>query len=132
MNQVDLHNNIRVSVALEPQTIDADTTTVGEIIDRQGFASLEFVVFAGTLADGTFTAALTEGDADDLSDGTTVAAGDLLGSLPVVDESGEIKRVGYRGTKRYVRLSVVSTSTTDGGPLGATAVQSGARNNPVT
>jgi hypothetical protein len=132
MNQVDLHNNISVAIALEAQTIDSDTTTEGEIIDRQGFESLEFVLATGEVTDGDFTPVLMHGEEDDLSDETEVSAEDLemLGTLEALDESGAITKVGYRGIKRYVRLDVESANTDDGGVVGATAVLSGARNNP--
>jgi hypothetical protein len=137
----DLHNNIKVTTVLAPVTIDSDTTTAGEVIDTQGFDSLEFVLQAGALTDGVFTAALAESDtvdeSGDLTSEGVVAASDLIGSLPSVendasDESGLSKKVGYRGRKRYVRLDVVSTGTDDGGVVGAIAIQEGARNNPVS
>lgn len=137
----DLHNNIKVSTALAPVTIDSDTTTEGEVIDRQGFESLEVVLQAGALTDGTFTVALAEADeideSGDLVDESVVSAEDLIGSLPVLlsdgetDNSGGVAKVGYRGSKRYIRADVVSTDTTDGGILGALVIQGDARNNPV-
>jgi hypothetical protein len=64
-------------------------------------------------------------------------ADDLLGTLPVLqnddgDDSGLTKKVGYKGSKRYLRFDVVSTATTDGGIVGALAVQDSARNAPVS
>lgn len=137
----DLHNNISVTAALAPATINSDTTTEGVVIDRQGFESLEFAFQAGALTDGIFTAALAEADAVDgegaLVDESTVAAADLLGSLPVLSADGEdddsevVRKVGYRGGKRYVRFDVVSTETDDGGVVGATAILGNPRNSPV-
>jgi hypothetical protein len=138
--QKDLHDNIKASTALEAQVIDSDTTTEGEVIDTQGFESLEFLMSAGELADGVFTAVLMESDevdeSDELVDPTSVDAGDRLGDLPVLqnddgDDSGLTKKVGYIGGKRYVRLDVASTGTTDGGIINAIAAQGSARNAPV-
>jgi hypothetical protein len=33
-----------------------------------------------------------------------------------------VKRIGYRGHKRYVRLSIVSAGVTTGATIGATAI----------
>lgn len=131
----DLHNNIRVSTALAAVSIDSDTTTEGEVVDRQGFESLEFVFHAGALTDGTFTLALSESDeidgGGDLVGETEVAEEDLLGSLPALLVGGEVAKVGYRGSKRYIRADVVSTDTDAGGIVGVLAIQGDARNNPV-
>jgi hypothetical protein len=133
LGQKDLHNNLKVSVALESQTIDSDTNTDGEIIDVQGFGSLEIVFQTGDLADGAFACHLYHGDDDGLSDAALVLAADLIGSEPSFDDSEfqTVKSVGYKGAKRYVRARVVSTSTTDGGVLSALAIQGSARNAPV-
>ncbi len=129
----DLHDNIKVTAVLAPATIDSDTTTAGAIIDTQGFESLEFVVQAGAIADGAFAGALAESDAANMAGETVVAAASLLGTVPSFadTEGGLVKKVGYRGTKRYVRLDLVSTDTDDGGLFGAIAVQSNPRNSPV-
>lgn len=134
MNQKDLHDNLRLSVALETQTIDSDTDTDGEIIDVQGFESLEVAFQAGELTDGDFECLLMESNADDMTGATEVAAADLIGSAPTFDdtESHEVKSVGYKGSKRYIRPRVTSTNTDDGGVMGAMAVQGSARNSPVS
>jgi hypothetical protein len=132
--QKDLHDNLKISVALEAQLIDADDDFDGEIIDVQSFESLEFAVQAGGIDDGTFDATLFESDADDMTGATEVAAADLFGSLPSFDDgdSNTVQKFGYRGSKRYVRLRVTSDSTTDGGTIGALAIQGAARNAPVS
>ncbi len=134
MNQKDIHDNAKISPALEPQVIDSDTNTDGEILDVQGFDSLEIAVQTGELADGAFACALYHGDDDALGDAALVLAADLIGDAPAFDdtESNTAKKVGYKGAKRYVRLRVASTGTTDGGILSAMAVQGAARNAPVS
>lgn len=137
----DLHHNIDARTVLAPVTVDSDTTTAGEVIDLQGFESVEFILTAGALADGVFALELAAADAvdenGDLVDEVAVTSADeLLGSLPSVqnddeDESGVSKRVGYRGEKRYVRADVASTETDAGGIVGVVAVLGDARNNPV-
>ncbi len=136
----DLHNNIKVTTVLAPAVIDSDTDTDGAVIDTQGFESLEFALTAGELTDGVYAAEFEESDelaeGGDLDGGTEVAAEDLLGAAPSFDfeeeaDPGATKKVGYIGSKRYVKLIVASTGTDDGGIIGAIAVQSNAHNSPV-
>jgi hypothetical protein len=42
-----------------------------------------------------------------------------------------VKKVGYRGPKRYSRIKFVQTGATTGGFLAALAVQGHAKNAPV-
>lgn len=123
----DLHHNLNLTTALNTAAIGSNTTTNGAIIDTKGFSSLEFAIKSGTLTDGTYTPALTEGDASDLSDGTAVAAGDLLGTIAgatfAATDDNKVKKIGYTGGKRYVRLSLVTTGVTTGGTIGAIAIQ---------
>ena len=131
----DLHNNIAVDLVLAPIVIDADATTAGAVVDRQGFESLEFALATGELADGAFALALAHSDTvdedGDLVGEAAVGASDIIGALPELDESGAVGKVGYRGSKRYVRADIVSTTTTDGGPISAIAIKGNPRNAPV-
>jgi hypothetical protein len=129
----DLHHSIGASTALAPQTITTAAVD-GAIIDVSGFDSLSFVVTSGTVTDGTsYTASLTEGDAANLSDGTTVAAGDILGTLPVfaAADDNTTKRCGYVGNCRYVRLTLTPVGATSGGVFSAVAVQGHPASAPV-
>lgn len=130
----DLFNNVAIKNALNTQAIATDTTTAGAIIDTAGFESLTFAVQSGTLTDGSYTVLLQEGDNSDLSDAEAVADADLLGteagaSFALADDN-KVTKIGYSGTKRYVRLSIVSAATTTGGTLGAVAILGHARYNP--
>jgi hypothetical protein len=134
MASKDLHNNIKVTPAINPAAaIAANGTTTSAIIDTQGFESLEMVAQSGVITDGTFTGTLFEGDAANMSDEAAVAAGDLLGSNPVFAAAANnlTKKVGYRGNKRYVRIKFVQAGATTGGFLTAIAVQGAAKNAPV-
>ena len=131
----DLHNNIKAEVALDTTSISSDTTTAGNIIDMQGFGSVEFVMQSGTLTDGTYTPLIEEGDASNLSDAAAVADSDLLGTEAAAafasTDDNAVNKIGYIGNKRYVRLSIVSASTTTGGTLSAVSVKSNAGDLPV-
>ncbi|MCA8975802.1 MAG: hypothetical protein KDC98_13855 [Planctomycetes bacterium] len=126
-------------VAVAPQTqTNADTAFVSAIIDMADLVALEFVIMLGTLTDADVTGAvlLEEGDASDLSDNTAVADIDMLptpnNSSAVAPEAqaaftfaddGLIKKLGYVGTKRYVRLTVTPTGNNSGAlPIAVLAV----------
>lgn len=131
----DLHNNIANRPALNPQAITTNTTVNGAIIDLAGFNSAEFLVQSATLTDGTFTPSITEGNAANLSDGTVTAAADLLGLIAsatfVATEDNAVKKLGYAGTKRYIRLNVTTTGVTSGGTIAAQVVLGNPQHAPV-
>ncbi len=136
MAQSDLHNNLEKAVALNVTAISSDTTTNGNIIDMQGFDSLEFFILSGTLTDGSYAVLIQHGDDSGLSDAADVADDYLLGTEAgaafVAADDNEVHKIGYVGDKRYVRLSIVSTSTSSGGTLGAVAIKGHGENKPHT
>jgi hypothetical protein len=125
MASFDLHNDVLGAVALNTAAITSSTTTAGNIIDMSGFEGLEFFIQSGARTDGTYTPLIEEGDEDDLGDAAAVADENLLGTeaAAAVAAANTVKRIGYRGHKRYVRLSIVSTGVTSGATVGATAVK---------
>lgn len=120
----DSHNNVFGQVAVNNGAISSSTTTAGNIIDTQGFNSLEFFLQVGARTDGTYTLSMEHGDAANLSDTATPAADDIVGTLAATAASAAnaVKRVGYVGNKRYVRVNIVSTSVTSGATAGVLAV----------
>jgi hypothetical protein len=120
-----LHDNVEVRRAISPTRVADNTAQVSQIIDMQGVHSLEFVVAYGTLADAdaTFTALVEHGDNSALSDAAT-AASFLLGSVPSTTFAGDdtVKKVGYIGNKRYVRLTITPAANTGNADLSAVAL----------
>ena len=132
--QKDLHHNIDDRVALNPQAISTNTTTAGAIIDTSGYESIEFLTYTKAVTDGTYTVKLEEGDDAALSDAAVIASDYVLGTLPalVAADDNAVARVGCLPTKRYVRLSLVSTGVTTGVDIaGALAVLGNPANAPV-
>ncbi len=131
--EMDLSSSLDPQVAFDSQAITSDTTTNGNIIDSQGYESLDFSILSATLSDGTYTAQLQHGDDSGLSDASVVASDDYIGDLPVFadTEDNAVKHVGYVGKKRYVRLNIVSASTTSGGTLAAIAIRGNAKSRPT-
>lgn len=128
----DLYNQLNCLEGFASQTISTDTTTSGAIIDLQGAMGVLWAIFSATITDGTYTPVIQEGDASNLSDAAAVADADLLGSAETGQEAAAaftssddntVKTIGYLGVKRYVRLQLVSASTTSGGVLGAVAIR---------
>ncbi|HTE48256.1 MAG TPA: hypothetical protein VK636_23625 [Gemmatimonadaceae bacterium] len=137
MAQKDLHNNIKVSRAISPTRATDNTALVSQIIDTQGYESLEFAIAVGTIADAdaTFATTMDEGDASNLAGSNAVAAADLLGSYAgssfVFSNDDTVYKLGYRGTKRYVRLTITPSLNTGNADISALAIQSHARHAPV-
>lgn len=132
----DLKSNLKTSRAISPAAILAGNGTLtSEIIDTKDFGSVLFAIMSGVLTDATYTCNLYEGDASDMSDETVVATADLLGQSAGFtfssSEDNTVKKVGYRGSKRYVRLKIVQSGATTGGYINALAIQGHAKSAPV-
>lgn len=126
----DLHNNVKVSRAISPISVADNTAQVSEIIDTQGYESLEFVIATGSIADAdvTFAVLVEEGDASNLSDAAAVADADLLGTEALAgfqfDDDDSAKKIGYSGDKRYVRLTITPANNASAALMSCLAVQS--------
>lgn len=124
----DLHNNINVKRVISPVSVADNTAQVGQIIDRQGYQSLEYVIATGSLADAdaTFAVTLQEGDDSGLSDAATVAAADLLGTTTlasfVFSDDDKCFKLGYKGNKRYTRLTITPAANASAALISAVAV----------
>lgn len=133
---MDLHNTIDVKRVLSPVSVSDTTAQVGQIIDRAGFAAAEFIILTGSLADAdaTFTVLLEEGAAANMSDATAVADADLIGTEVLAgfqfDDDNECRKLGYKGLKRYLRLTITPVANASAALLAATCILSGAAAGP--
>ncbi|MBP3958350.1 hypothetical protein J8F10_24135 [Gemmata sp. G18] len=140
----DFTNRIQVKRVISPVTqTNSDTALVGQIIDRQGFESVTFVIATGGLtdADATFTVLLEEGDNSALSDNTAVADADMISQSTSAPETAasftfthddQVRKLGYIGTKRYLRLTITPSGNNSGAaPLCAMALLANATMQPV-
>lgn len=124
----DLHNNLDFKRAISPVSVADNTPAVSQIIDRTGYGALEFVILTGALADAdaTFTVLVEHGDAANLSDATAVADEDLLGTEVVAGftfaDDDKVRKIGYRGVMRYVRLTITPANNASGALLSAVAI----------
>ena len=119
----DLFSNIKKMVGLNIQTIATDTTTVGNIVDLKNWGSCVVGIDMGTLTDGDYVLLLEDGDNASLTDAAVVTDANLRGteagaSFTADSDDDKTSKLGYIGKKRYVRMSIVSTSTSSGAVLG--------------
>lgn len=137
--QTELNSVIHQVRAISPGAITAGNATLtSQIIDRAGYESLDFLFASGTITDSTFTITIYESDDSGMSGETAVAAADLLGLAAgtntftfVAADDDLVKKVGYKGNKRYVRAKAVQSGATTGGYLCAVAMQGNPRVAPV-
>lgn len=123
----DLMNNINVKRVLSPVSVADNTAQVGEVVDGQGAASLTYIIATGSLGDAgaEFTALLEECDT---SGGTytAVADGDLIGTEALASfiqsDDNKCFKLGYKGAKRYTRLTITPTNNATAALIAAVAL----------
>lgn len=116
----DLFNIINPKAAIAPAAAITDNTAAASgWIDRQGYQSLTFLIITGTDADtdATFAVTLQDADASDQSDAAAVtSANALLGTLALAGytfaDDAKCFKVGYRGAKRYTKLTITPSNNT--------------------
>lgn len=122
----DTKNSMDAVTTLAPAARTAVANGTG--VDLANFDGALVVFQVGAITDGTHTPKIQE--SDDNSTFTDVSAEDLIGSLTDL-ASNVNQRVGYVGTKRYIRAAVNVSGATNGGMYGALVVRSHARKYPV-
>lgn len=133
----DMTNTIDIKRVISPVSVADTTAQVGQIIDRQGFDALTYVIATGSIADAdaTFTVLLEEGDAANLSDAAAVADANLIGTELLAgfqfDDDNECRKLGYKGSKRYTRLTVTPVANASAALLSAVAVLGHPRLSPT-
>ena len=133
----DLHDSIHTVQVLAPVSFANNTPLVGAIVDRSGYDSLEYSISLGANAGsaGTYTALLEEGDAANLSDAATVAAGDMRGTIAntswAYTDVNKTRKIGYGGSKRYSRLTITPAANVAAVLASVTAILGNPVNAPT-
>lgn len=135
----DIKNCTGVVNLLAPQDT-ADTDTKTSILDLAGFESALMIAHIGVItgvdASNYLTLKLQESATTADADFTDVAAADIEGAFTVIDSTSEdvvVQAVGYKGSKRYIRLLMDWTGTAVTAALvGAIGVVGHGRHNPVS
>lgn len=129
----DAYSNLLVKNTLTPaaRTASGNGTTVDRAEDSSMFQDALVVISVGTVTDGTHTFEVQH--SDDNSSWAAVADADLQGTEPAVTSSTDetVYELGYKGSKRYVRVAVTVATATTGGLYGAQVVLSNPRVAPV-
>jgi hypothetical protein len=114
-------SNIQVKRGISPQYVLDSSALVSQIIDRQGFDALSFLIATGSIGDAnaTFAVLVEDGDDSGLSDAAAVADDELVSQTPGTapetaaafqfDDDNEVRKIGYIGNKRYVRVTITPT-----------------------
>jgi len=117
----DLHNNIHPVPLIVPVAARTDNTAiVSAIIDTYGYESCELVLVTGTNtdADATFAVLVEDGDNSSLTDNAAVADAQLIGTEALAGftfaDDNECRKIGYKGNKRYVRMTVTPSGNDSG------------------
>ena len=130
----DLHNIVADKVVIAAVAIGTTGTgQAGKIIDTQGYGGVEFIFNYGTITatNAVFTPVCKEGDVTGAM--TSVADADLLGTELLAGiaagtprtsgvNKNVTKRLGYKGYKRYVQISKLSSTITAATPVSVSAV----------
>lgn len=135
----DLANHIEVRRAISPAAATADNTPfVSQILSVAGFSSVMFAIALGAIADAdaTFTVLVEHGDQANLSDAAAVPDTQLTGTEAAAgfkfDDDNKVRKIGYVGSKAYVRLTVTPVNNTGNVFLSAIAILSYARYGMLT
>lgn len=126
---MELHNSIEVRRAISPVSgAGSDAAQVSQIIDRRNYEGVEFIIALGALddANATFAVLVEDGDAANLSDNAAVDDAQLLGTEAAAsfqyDSDNGVRKIGYVGAKRYVRLTITPTGNTGAWLVSAVAL----------
>jgi hypothetical protein len=128
-----LHDVVKIIRVIPPVAIGTTGTgQTGKVIDRRGYRGVEFAIAYGAITStlAVFTPIMKEGDvtgtltsvADADMDGTEAGAGIAAGARTSNSNKLVTKRVGYKGMKRYVSISKLSSTATAGTPVGVDAI----------
>jgi len=131
MSTQEIFNELLPALALNQQAIVSNTTTVGNIIDTYNAdKGIKIDLFSGVITDGVFVPLFEESDdvafatSNDVADINIVPVkigtiwyktGQEAISQFILTDDNIIRSFGLIGTKRYIRLSMISTGVTSGG-----------------
>ncbi len=107
--------NDETKIGLNIQAISSSTTTAGNVIDTKGYKDAKVIVTMGACTDGTLTPLVQECDTSGGSY-TDVTDDFLLGTEAgaAVSAANTTGTVGVTLTKRYLKVSGVSSAVTSG------------------
>lgn len=113
----DLMNRLHVLPAFVPAAAVVDNTAqVSAVVDLKGFSSCMLAFVTGNDADADATFSVLIEDSDDNVAFGAVSAVYLDGTAALAGytfaDDGETRKIGYVGTKRYVRATITPANNT--------------------
>lgn len=122
----DLQSNVKAMLSIAAVAAGATGTTAGKIIDRRGYGGVEFLIGYGAISTTGSAVAVVVKEGDVTGTLTSVADVDLVGTEALAGvaagtpktsgvSQNVVKRIGYKGVKRYVQLSFTNSGTTSAG-----------------
>jgi len=107
----DLASSLDFLQAFPPKAAVTDgTAQVSNIVDLQGYDSAVLALTTGTLTDDDATWTVLLEESDDGSNFTAVADANLIGTEALAGfgfgDDNECRKLGYDGSKRYLRATV--------------------------
>lgn len=114
----DLKNRLALVQLMDPQDTNDNDDQLSNILDTANFGSAVVAVMIGAItgiaAGHDLIPVLQESDTTVDGDFTAVVAADVEGAFTEVDAATEdqaVQWVGYKGSKRYVRVKLDYTGT---------------------
>jgi hypothetical protein len=133
---MDLKNNIGVARSLGAASqADPSVPINGTGVDLSGYDGALVLIEAGVISGASGTLTFEVQESDDNSSYTAVASGDLDGTEPVIAAANDdqIYLIGYKGIKRYIRVSITAKSgTSPTMPVSATVLRTRGRKKPLS
>jgi len=119
----DLRSNVASDLGFYAEIV-SDTTTAGQVVDTAHYESgLMFSIAAVAWTDGVYTPLIEEADNEAMTGATEVPDKNLIGTEAdaavdaLTDVADPMKTIGVATSERYVRISMVSSGTTDGATI---------------
>jgi hypothetical protein len=117
----DMFNNVKIARMISPISPAATGTINSTIVDTAGFNSCTVVIASGAQGAGVtgVTPVVQESATTTTGDFTAVADADLIGlesgaTLGLAANANKQAKIGYVGSKRYVRLQLAVTGSATG------------------
>jgi len=149
MTTRDLLNDIEIAQALAPQTVQAAALDSGDI-DMQKADSLAVTVAVGNIVDvltasdrldlkiehadddGTGSPAAYAACTDDEVIGFTGLTSGLFMSIDDTAKENKRHAIGYKGDKRFVKVTATPVSLITGGPIAMVAIKGHLHQKPAS
>ena len=119
---LDKTSEMLQSRAFAPVIVTDDTPQVSQELDLQDAQGATLLMQYGTLSDANATTALVLQESDTSGSGfTDVADKDLIGTeaaaAPIFSDDNKSAKLGYKGTKRYLKATLTPSGNTGNIPL---------------